>query len=153
MCGIAGVLLDSLAHRGPGSAVSNCPQDILDPMLDRLEHRGPDGRHSVHLNGQASGIALGHTRLAILDPSPAGRQPMSDPATRNWITYNGEMYNYRELRHRLGADGWRSQTDTEVVLRAYSRWGLGCLERFRGMFAFAIWDSTRQELFIARDRL
>ena len=80
---------------------------------------------------------------------------MLDPSTRNLITYNGEIYNYRELRQELGdpPTGWKSNTDTEVILRAYAQWGNACVRHFRGMFAFAIWDPQRKRLFLARDRL
>ncbi|MBI3016263.1 MAG: asparagine synthase (glutamine-hydrolyzing), partial [Candidatus Tectomicrobia bacterium] len=100
---------------------------------------------------------LGSTRLAILDLSANGHQPMPDPATGNWISFNGEIYNFRELLAELKiADPrltTRSQTDTEVILKAYARWGRDCVRRLRGMFAFALWDQGRQELFLARDRL
>ena len=98
---------------------------------------------------------MGHTRLAILDLSAAGHQPMRDARNGNWIAFNGEIYNFRELRERLDADpeSWRSESDTEVILRAYERWGKDCLQHLRGMFAFALWDEARTELLIARDRL
>ena len=124
-------------------------------MVRHLEHRGPDDRGiSTTCSGDAV-VGLGHTRLAILDLSDAGHQPMLDPSTRNLITYNGEIYNYRELRQELGEPpgGWKSNTDTEVILRAYAQWGNACVRHFRGMFAFAIWDPQRKRLFLARDRL
>ena len=124
-------------------------------MTSHLAHRGPDdkGISSVSCNG--GHLVLGHTRLAILDLTQAGHQPMFDPGTGNWITFNGEIYNYRELRARLSDQDrpWVSETDTEVILRAYSKWGLECLQHLRGMFAFAIWDRQRQVLILARDRL
>jgi asparagine synthase (glutamine-hydrolysing) len=98
---------------------------------------------------------LASRRLAIQDLSPAGHQPMRDPQTNNWIVYNGEVYNFAEIRARLEADGtsFTSHCDTEVILKAYGRWGTACPQHFRGMFAFAIWDVSQQQLFMARDRL
>ncbi len=152
MCGIAGILATPGVLTGDGPAAV---REALDRMVKRLGHRGPDDQGVAVLEGETAGVAMGNTRLAILDPSPAGHQPMRDPATGDWITYNGEVYNYRELRGTLVPDpgGWRSQTDSEVVLRAYARWGSECLEHLRGMFAFAIWDARRRALFLARDRL
>jgi asparagine synthase (glutamine-hydrolysing) len=127
----------------------------LERMVERLRHRGPDDSGIQVIQEGSNVLALGHTRLAIIDLSPAGHQPMQDPRTGNWITFNGEIYNFREVRERLDSnpDAWRSESDTEVILRAYERWGKDCLEHLRGMFAFALWDHERQELFIARDRL
>ena len=120
-------------------------------MRDRLVFRGPDGAGSW----TDESVGLGHRRLSILDLSRAGRQPMSacDGAYR--ITFNGDIYNYRELRRELVGDGFdfTSGTDTEVLLAAYRKWGAACMERLVGMFAFVIWDSRRQGLFLARDRL
>jgi len=100
-------------------------------------------------------VALGHRRLAILDLSDRGLQPMGVPDGRTWVVFNGEIYNYRELRSSLQSRGhvFRTRTDTEVVLRAYMEWGEACLAQFDGMFAFAVWDDTRARLFCARDRL
>ena len=99
-------------------------------------------------------IALGHRRLSIIDLSPLGHQPMSHQAGRYWITYNGEIYNYIELRGELESLGHNfvSQSDTEVIMAAYAQWGVSCLHRFNGMWAFAIYDTQRQEVFLARDR-
>jgi asparagine synthase (glutamine-hydrolysing) len=101
---------------------------------------------------QCGNVVLGNTRLAIIDTSAAGHQPMHDPETGNWITYNGETYNFKELRRELGGE-WASNTDTEVVLRAYRRWGADAFRRLRGMFALAIWDNQRKRLILARDPL
>jgi asparagine synthase (glutamine-hydrolysing) len=101
---------------------------------------------------QCEDVVLGNTRLAIIDTSAAGHQPMHDPETGNWITYNGETYNFKELRRELGGE-WASNTDTEVVLRAYRRWGADAFRRLRGMFALAIWDNQRKRLILARDPL
>jgi asparagine synthase (glutamine-hydrolysing) len=130
-----------------------CDPDVLDRFTDSLTHRGPDGR-GTHIDG---GLGLGHRRLAILDLSDAGRNPMSyggADGRRYWITYNGEVYNFLELRTELVAKGhrFRSDTDTEVVLAAFAEWGPACLAKFNGMWAFAIWDSETRSLFLARDR-
>ena len=141
MCGIAGIF-----HLN-GEAVS---PGLLRHMTEALSHRGPDGEGFL----TDSFIGLGHRRLAILDLSPAGHQPMTTPDGKFTLTYNGEVYNFPELKtelERLGHE-FRSRSDTEVVLHAYSQWGPACVSRFNGMFALAIWDKTRQELFLARDR-
>jgi asparagine synthase (glutamine-hydrolysing) len=140
MCGIAGIL-----GAGDGSDV----QDAVERMVEHLQHRGPDASGRLALDG----VVLGHTRLAIIDLSAAGRQPMRTADGEQAITYNGEIYNFREVAAELRDVEWHSRTDTEVVLRAYAKWGPDCVERLRGMFAFAIWDPQRQELFLARDRL
>ena len=137
MCGIAG-------HVGPTA------RELLPAMLGLLKHRGPDdsGIYS------SDDVGLGMTRLAIIDPV-TGQQPMSDPAGRYWIVFNGEIYNFRQLRKTLEAEGrtFRTQSDTEVILQSYVAWGEACVEQLRGMFAFAIWDTARRRLFLARDRL
>jgi len=116
-------------------------------------HRGPDGEGlwSTEPASGDSATALAHRRLAILDPSPAGAQPMHDPDTGNVLVLNGEIYNHRALREEL-AGPWRSGSDTETLLRAYAVWGEACLERLQGMFAFALWDARRRLLWCARDR-
>ncbi|MBE9207143.1 asparagine synthase (glutamine-hydrolyzing) [Nostoc sp. LEGE 06077] len=141
MCGITGILnLD-------GDPVSPV---ILKKMTDAIAHRGPDGEGQYIDNG----LGLGHRRLAIIDLSPAGHQPMSTVDGQLIMTYNGEIYNFNELRIELESLGYqfRSRTDSEVLLYAYAEWREKCLERFNGMFAFAIWDKRRRELFLARDR-
>ena len=155
MCGIAGILAATNGPETSGTAGAASLGAPLARMVEGLRHRGPDDSGVCVLQAESSAVALGHTRLAILDLSPAGRQPMQDPRNGNQITFNGEIYNFRELRQRLepAAAAWRTETDTEVVLRAYERWGRDCLQHLRGMFAFAIWDHARQELFLARDRL
>lgn len=119
-------------------------------MTDALAHRGPDGE-GVYLDGH---VGLGHRRLAIIDLSEAGRQPMATEDGIYILSYNGEVYNFREIRRELEDLGhrFRSKTDSEVVLAAYVQWGAECLHRFNGMFAFAIYDRKRWELFLARDR-
>jgi asparagine synthase (glutamine-hydrolysing) len=126
------------------------PRHLLETLTDRLAHRGPDGR-GVHAEER---VFLGHRRLAVLDPV-GGVQPMSTEDGRYVLVYNGELYNLPELRAQLRARGrvFSTRGDTEVVLQAYAEWGADCLSRLRGMFAFAVWDRTRQELFLARDRL
>lgn len=138
MCGIAGIF-------GEGWAGTE-----LVAMVLSQEHRGPDTR-GVYVSPRGA-AGLGHNRLSILDLSEAGRQPMSNAAGTLWIVFNGEIYNYRELAGELAGYGFRSQTDTEVVLAAWERWGEGCLDRLIGMFAFLLWDEREQRLFAARDR-
>jgi asparagine synthase (glutamine-hydrolysing) len=142
MCGIIGII------RPQGTPCL----DELRRGLDRLRHRGPDGRGEVDVDGIA---AFGHARLAILDLTPAGAQPMRDASGRYVITYNGEVYNFRLLRSELEALGhsFRSTSDTEVILAAYAHWGTGAFARFEGMFALGIWDRRDRRLVLARDRL
>ncbi len=122
----------------------------LDSGLTRIRHRGPDGTGKwVSANGQTG---LGHVRLSIIDLQ-TGAQPMHSDDWRFTLIYNGEIYNYIELRMELGEDLFRTHSDTEVILRAFQRWGVDCLNRFRGMFAIALWDSAEQTLFLARDRV
>lgn len=116
------------------------------------QHRGPDDSGVASCTFHHGQINLGNTRLAIIDTSTAGHQPMNDPQTGNWITYNGETYNFKALRHEL-KDSFTSNTDTEVVLNAYGRWGVDAFPRLRGMFALAIWDNHNQTLLLARDPL
>jgi asparagine synthase (glutamine-hydrolysing) len=141
MCGIAGIL--ELTGR-PGSL------DSVAEMNAALTHRGPDD-DGAFADGP---VALANRRLAIIDLSADGAQPMWNESRDVAVTYNGEIYNFRALRGRLEAAGhvFRSQTDTEVVVHAYEEWGERCVEEFNGMFAFAIWDARRGELFLARDR-
>jgi asparagine synthase (glutamine-hydrolysing) len=120
--------------------------------LELLKHRGPDS--SGEWSSADGRCWLGCTRLAIIDLSPAGAQPMIDPASGNVIVMNGEIYNHRTLRESLGRDvNWRGTSDTETLLQTYARWGRDVLDRLKGMFAFAIYDKARQEIFLARDRL
>jgi len=119
-------------------------------MAATVAHRGPDSE-GVWIDGP---VGLGHRRLAIIDLSPAGHQPMGNETGDVVIVYNGELFNFQKLRVELEGAGHRfhSSSDTEAIIHAYEEWGEGCLERFNGQFAFAIWDSTRQRLFLARDR-
>ncbi|MFZ0928850.1 MAG: asparagine synthase (glutamine-hydrolyzing), partial [Syntrophobacteraceae bacterium] len=125
-------------------------QELGLKCLRTLAHRGPDGEGIY----QTDGIFLGHRRLAILDLSERGKQPMSYAEGRYWITFNGEIYNFVELKKDLAAKGYRfkSESDTELVLAAYVEWGEKCLDKFNGMWAFAIWDGEKKELFLSRDR-
>jgi len=139
-----------------GILASNCSisKTALEYATNSLAHRGPDDKGTVIIQGGTSlEIGLGSRRLAILDLSLLGHQPMKDAETGNWIVYNGEIYNFRELRQRLQGEGVRffSQSDTEVLLKAYGRWGERCLGELRGMFAFAIWDAKRSRLLLGRD--
>ena len=142
MCGIAGVF-------APGR---HPDIDALNAMLSSMVHRGPDDFGMQTLAGGQ--LLFGHLRLSILDLSPLGHQPMTLADRKVWIVYNGEVYNFREIRAELEKYGWRfrSDSDTEVVLTAYCQWGLDAVERFRGMFAFAIWDESKDELHLCRDR-
>lgn len=145
MCGIFGIL-------APSGSVS---EDILRKTAATLAHRGPDDAGTVVVQDTVHGrqLKLFHTRLSIIDLSPLGHQPMQDPATGNWIVYNGEIYNFRELRQELESGGveFKSHSDTEVILAAYRVWGESCLNRLGGMFALALWDASQKRLLLARD--
>jgi asparagine synthase (glutamine-hydrolysing) len=141
MCGIAGVL------RLDGAPVDAC---AIRAMTTLIAHRGPDGEGHV-VEGP---LALGHRRLAIIDLSADASQPMESHDGRYSLTYNGELYNYRELREELSSNGhrFRSRSDTEVLLAALAEWGMAALPRFNGMFAFGLWDRRERTLLLARDR-
>lgn len=146
MCGIAGIIGPIPAERLEGS---------LRAMLSCQVHRGPDDG-GVHLVETPRGIVgLGNRRLAVQDVSQLGHQPMPNPDTGDVLAYNGEIYNAPELRRTLEQAGYsfRGHSDTEVLLRAFEHWGTGCIDRLRGMFAFAIWDARRERLVIARDHI
>jgi asparagine synthase (glutamine-hydrolysing) len=142
MCGIVGV-----AARSPVDS-----PDVLTLMRDRLHHRGPDDAGVWWALDRRVGLA--NCRLAIVDLSPGGHQPMADASGRLWITYNGEIYNHGDLRHELEARGHRFLTasDTEVILESYRAWGVDCLSHLNGMFAFGLYDTTARRLLLARDR-
>lgn len=140
MCGIFGFV--------SGRGVGGQGPELLTRGLDAIRHRGPDGE-GTWLSPEGN-VGLAHARLSIIDLE-TGAQPMRS-ATGNVITYNGEIYNYLELREELGAENFSTHSDTEVILRAYERWGADCVQKLRGMFAFAVWDARRGELFVARDR-
>src|SRR5688572_3099016 len=137
MCGIAGIV-------GGGRAAQ------LDAMLDAMRPRGPDDRG--RWEGSAPPVLLGHLRLSIIDLSPSGHQPMHSADGALTIVFNSELYNYLELRAELADYPFRTQSDTEVILAAWQRWGPAALDRFLGMFAFALWDAPRQTLTLVRDR-
>jgi asparagine synthase (glutamine-hydrolysing) len=137
MCGIAGFTWPD--------------RDLIARMTAAVAHRGPDDEG--HYLGQR--VSLGHRRLSIIDLSEAGHQPLSNEDGTVWLVFNGEIYNFRELRKTLEAAGhrFRGESDSEVIVHAYEQYGLDCLHRLRGMFAFAIWDDRTQTLFLARDRV
>jgi asparagine synthase (glutamine-hydrolysing) len=145
MCGICGILASSDGF--------DCSEGAVVAMRDLLGHRGPDDAGSWR--SPSGRVALGHRRLAVVDLSPAGHNPMPNEDGTLWITYNGEVYNHEALRAELERKGhvYRSHTDTETVLHLYEEEGPRCVERLHGMFALAIWDERRGELFLARDRL
>ena len=138
MCGIWGLLGTELpAHRG-------------ELAMRTLRKRGPDSQATY----VEPGLTLGHLRLAIIDLTETGAQPMHSACGRYVIVYNGEIYNFEAIRAEIGdAYPWRSHSDTEVVLAAFVRWGVKCLDRFHGMFAFALWDKHERRLWVGRDRL
>ncbi|MEJ7810899.1 MAG: asparagine synthase (glutamine-hydrolyzing) [Gemmatimonadaceae bacterium] len=146
MCGIGGIVSTG------GTAVS---EGALDMLSAAVEHRGPDDSGVMIRQGERCSVGLVHRRLAILDPSAAAHQPIGSAERGVWLTYNGEIYNYRAVAAKLEAKGHHihSTGDTEVLLHAYEEWGAECLAELNGMFAFAVWDERRQELFAARDRL
>jgi len=142
MCGIAGICQ---FDKQP------IPKELLQRMGDLIAHRGPDDEGFYNKDG----VGLVNRRLAIIDLSPLGHQPMSNEDGSIWITFNGEIYNYLELRQELEKRGhqFRSHSDTEAIVHAYEEWGFDSVSHLRGMFAYAIWDSNQQQLFLARDRL
>jgi asparagine synthase (glutamine-hydrolysing) len=162
MCGIAGIV----SLKEPIKDWS-----LVQVMTDIISYRGPDDYGYLAVNSETrevfpfkkpaevrmvhGNLLLGHRRLSIIDLSSAGHQPMSYDHEKLWIVYNGEVYNYIEIRHELEGKGYRFQTktDTEVILAAYREWGKDCLHKFNGMWSFALWDKEKQELFCARDRL
>src|SRR5580658_3618375 len=145
MCGIFGVL----------TVNQPAAQLQVERALAAVVHRGPDGEGIWRrAHGGPPFVAFGHRRLAIIDLSDSAAQPMESRDGAVCLTYNGEIYNYRELREELESVGFafRSTGDTEVLLNAYRHWGPACLSRLNGMFAFCLWDEMRRELFAARDR-
>ena len=142
MCGICGKL-----NFEKGASVKPA---LIRAMMDTIRHRGPDDE-GLHI---ASEVGLGFVRLSIIDLS-TGHQPLSNEDGTIWIVFNGEIYNYRELREFLLSKGhvFKTQTDTEVIVHLYEELGPQCLEKLRGMFAFAIWDENAKTLFLARDRV
>jgi asparagine synthase (glutamine-hydrolysing) len=143
MCGIAGLTSRSGAIDARHVKV----------MTDALAHRGPDGE-GFYINTTCT-VGFGHRRLAIIDLSSAGAQPMTNEDQTIWLTYNGEIYNFQEVRNDLEKRGhtFHSNSDSEVIIHAYEEWGVECLSRFNGMFAFGLWDEPRNRLWLVRDRL
>ena len=141
MCGIAGVI-DRRQDRD---------EQLVSMMHDQLAHRGPDDE-GVFVTGSGT-VGLAHQRLSILDLTSAGRQPMSSEDGRYTVVFNGEIYNYQELRNELAGHGvlFSTNSDTEVLLKAYQQWGDACLEKLLGMYAFAIWDADQDALLLVRD--
>jgi asparagine synthase (glutamine-hydrolysing) len=145
MCGIAGLIAPDTENR-------------ISRMLTSIEHRGRDDEGvftSAAFGAHQLEACLGHRRLSIIDTSAAGHQPLISEDKRYALTYNGEIYNYLDIREELEAKGekFSTATDTEVLLKAYRQWGEKCLDKFNGMFAFAIWDDVEKTLFAARDRV
>ena len=149
MCGIAAII---------GKPPAGGFTAIGDQLISSLRHRGPNAQAVVQLPcGHGRKLLLVHCRLSILDLSPAGNQPMRDPETGNMIIFNGEIYNFAELKAELQKLDpnyqFRSSTDTEVLLRGYAAWGTEMLKRLDGMFAFVLYDRSRGTLFVARDHI
>src|SRR3954452_24901477 len=140
MCGFCGIISTKLADA-----------ELVHRMLGRLEHRGPDAS-GVFVQGN---LGFGHRRLSILDLAPTSQQPMVDPELGLGVVFNGCIYNFKELRKELFGEGYRffSDGDTEVIIKAYHAWGTRCVERFFGMFAFAVWERDSGRVVLARDRL
>ena len=149
MCGIAGIFDNN--SKKPSESIAKG----LQMMLNAIKHRGPDDRGQKRITSKNGiNIYLGHQRLSIIDTSNGGHQPMSNNESSIWISTNSEIYNYRELKDELeNKYKFRSKSDTEVLLRSYEVWGIDCLKKIRGMFAFAIWDGTNNKLILARDRI
>lgn len=141
MCGICGIV----------KSEAPVTDDEILAMREVLRHRGPDSAGQI-VKGR---VGLGHRRLSIIDLSEAGSQPMLNENGSIFLVFNGEIYNFQELQQFLEKKGhhFRSQSDSEVIVHAYEEFGLDCLNHFRGMFAFALWDHDRRRLFAARDRL
>lgn len=142
MCGIFGIVDKKGIQAG-----------LIEKCRDTMIHRGPDDA-GIWISPDRT-IGLAHRRLSIIDLSEAGRQPMADDRNKIWVTFNGEIYNFQEIRRELEERGYsfRSNTDTEVILYAYKEWGTNCLQRFNGMFAFGIYDKDNNNVFLARDRV
>ncbi len=146
MCGLVGIYSFS------GRPVD---ENLLIRMRDTMVHRGPDGAGTWISEDRK--VGLGHRRLSIIDLSEAAAQPMCNEDATLWISFNGEIYNHGEIKselQKLGNHKWKTDhSDTEVILHAFEQWGIECLEKFRGMFAIALWDAKRKELWLIRDRI
>jgi len=148
MCGIVGALAFTTGNfqvSGP----------YLDRMRDAMRHRGPDGEGTWV--APAGHVGMGHRRLSIIDLSEAAAQPMTNEEGTLWVSFNGEIYNHSSIRRELetlGNHRWKtSHSDTEVILHAFEQWGIECLHKFRGMFAIALWDDLKRQLWLIRDRI
>ena len=143
MCGIVGII----------DQRKQVDRNLLANMTKSLKHRGPDDS-DIWIN-KLGNVGLGHCRLSIIDLSKAGRQPMADDNKKILITYNGEIYNFKQIKKELEKKGYqfKSETDTEVIINAYKEWGTACLNKFNGMFSFGIYDDANKKLFLARDRV
>src|SRR4051812_47640341 len=141
MCGIAGIW-------------GEANEELIRRMTDIIAHRGPDDSGTRVFANQGFPLSMGHRRLSIIDLSPAGHQPMANEDGTVWVIFNGEIYNFPEIRDQLLASGhkFRSKTDTEILVHGYEQWGLQMVPKLNGIFAFALWDSQRQVLHLARDR-
>ena len=142
MCSISGIFCTG----------HSAESDVVRRMNDAQKHRGPDDQGIMRCEFPGGEVLLGNTRLAIIDTSAAGHQPMNDPVSGNWITYNGETYNFKNLRNEMPGP-WLSNTDTEVVLRAYQKFGTDAFSKLRGMFALALWNNQNRTLVLTRDPL
>jgi len=146
MCGIVGVL---------EFAKGEVAEELLVKMRDTMVHRGPDGAGTWISSSKK--VGFGHRRLSILDLSDDAAQPMSNEAKTIWVTFNGEIYNYQEIRKELeeiGSYQWKSKnSDTEVIVHAFEEWGIDCIYKLRGMFSIGIWDELKKELWLIRDRI
>ncbi|MDH5457278.1 MAG: asparagine synthase (glutamine-hydrolyzing), partial [Nitrospinota bacterium] len=148
MCGIVG----AIAFKNSSFKIHN---DYIEQMRDTMIHRGPDGCGTwISDDGK---VGFGHRRLSIIDLSESATQPMCNADRSLWLTFNGEIYNHAEIRSELIKDGfnqWKTDhSDTEVILHAYEKWGIDALHKFRGMFAFGLWDNRKKELYLVRDRI
>jgi asparagine synthase (glutamine-hydrolysing) len=138
MCGIGGII-----------GKIECREQLMQQMLTKQQHRGPDAQGRWRDND----IILGHNRLSIIDLHPGANQPMSSSDGRYVIVFNGEIYNYKELKQQLLSDyNFKTKSDTEVIIASYKKWGKNCLEHLNGMFSFALWDKEDKKFFAARDR-
>src|SRR5688572_20123547 len=151
MCGIVGILLDPQAAQAP------VWHAVLERMLGAVRHRGPDGEGRIAYgigDGNRQAVMFGHRRLDVFAPGPLGAQPMSGPSPhrRYTVSFNGAIYNFVELGQSLNMRGEALRSDTAVLLEAWAAWGPACLSRLDGMFAFALWDSDEQTLYLCRDR-
>jgi asparagine synthase (glutamine-hydrolysing) len=151
MCGITGAVRRIAGRGEPAPRASERVRRVVETANAAVSHRGPDGTGQWESGGQE--VVFGHRRLAIIDLSPGGAQPMVDPDSGCAITFNGEIYNYLEIRRELAALGarFRSGSDTEVILKAYAQWGIDAVRRFRGIFALALWDPRARAVHLVRD--